>query len=963
MHVICRMAAIAALAVIGVRANVCLAQEAAAGGPPKILSTSPAAGARDVDSAITEITVTFDREMAKGFSWTGGGPAYPPLVEGKRPFWRDERTAVLPVCLSTGRFYRVGINSKSHRNFRSADGVPALPSVITFTTRGGGPAEAGKMARPTVVSMVPANGAAGVDPQTSELRVTFSVPMGGGCSWTGGAGFPAPRPGEGPRWTEDGRTCVLPVRLEPGRQYRLGLNSASCINFQSASGVPLDPVNYTFSTAAGTNRVAAGASSLRTSPSVKMDFSPDKVRMPVRRFPDVSGEVLLGSKSSSVFSVLFGRDRSVPGASVSLYSVSDSGESREEMSTTADAQGKFEFFDVGRGLYRIVAQDTRKEAEAGLSVAMTVEHYRTCDHARLVIHPKALAVKGRVTDALGHPLTNVTVSARQGHERFVPTEGDFTRACHEASAVTDGEGRYELVQLIPSDLQGAWGLEGGGYGGAYAWYTVTITAPGYASAKAYVPVVPEETRRSARRLAGLMRGIGNLLASEHDKAERREAHPVAQPACQGNTLTGVDFVLYHATSVKGTFVGGDGLPQPGCMVLLSRTNAVDACSYQAFTESPLYARCDNEGRFHFFDVAPGAYTVEVYEEHRLVSGKPPRVVTVTEGEPVTGLRLTNEAPPCGKIVGVVSDASSGKPVKGLTVYATHKATGSTEYPPLFCPCGMRGYHTDTCKRWIERALQTNDLRVSTFVVEKAAPGTAELVLKAPDYAEERVTVDVASEAVVKREIKLWRAGTARIRPVLESGARVDSYSSIRYADVREHPPLVHYVAFPEGAGASVSGGRHSMPFGCDAFEGLKPGRYTLRGELCYLSGRVARYETAPLEVASGQTSDVALDFRGPCQLKLKADFPPGTAVSVLLETAEAPVGQAPESNLGLKASAYLQKPGSVLIPDLKPGAYRLSLYRRDVPEKKGVAARRGPDEVKTVTLTAKSASQTISCRF
>jgi hypothetical protein len=399
------------------------------------------------------------------------------------------------------------------------------------------------------------------------------------------------------------------------------------------------------------------------------------------------------------------------------------------------------------------------------------------------------------------------------------------------------------------------------------------------------------------------------------------------------------------------------------MVLLSRTNAVDACSYQAFTESPLYARCDNEGRFHFFDVAPGVYTVEVYEEHRLVSGKPPRVVTVTEGEPVTGLRLTNEAPPCGKIVGVVSDASSGRPVKGLAVYATHKATGSTEYPPLLCPCGMRGTHTDTCKRWIERALQTNDLRVSTFVVEKAAPGPTELVLKAPDYAEERVTVDVASEAVVKREIKLWRAGTARIRTVLESGARVDSYASVRYADVREHPPLVHYVAFPEGAGASVSGGRHSMPFGSDAFEGLKPGRYTLRGELYYLSGRVARYETAPLEVASGQTSDVALDFRGPCQLKLKADFPPGTAVSVQLETAETPDGQAPESNLGLKASAYLQKPGSVLIPDLKPGAYRLSLYRRDVPEKKGAAARRGPDEVKTVTLTAKSASQTISCRF
>jgi hypothetical protein len=38
------------------------------------------------------------------------------------------------------------------------------------------------------------------------------------------------------------------VKLKPNWEYRLGLNSFSHKNFQSAHGVPLEPVVYTFST-------------------------------------------------------------------------------------------------------------------------------------------------------------------------------------------------------------------------------------------------------------------------------------------------------------------------------------------------------------------------------------------------------------------------------------------------------------------------------------------------------------------------------------------------------------------------------------------------------------------------------------------------------------------------------------------------------------------------------------------
>ena len=215
--------------------------------PPRIVGTKPDLGAAEVDPAATEITVTFDQDMAGGFSWTGGGPDYPEITG--HPFWRDARTCVLPVKLEAGRYYRVGINSKSHRNFRSRAGVPTPPSAIYFTTQGAGDELKARTQKPVVLEISPANGATDVDPTTAELRVTFSMPMGGGFSWTGGGPeYPEGIEGQGPYWTEDQRTCVLPVSLKPGQEYRLGLNSFSHKNFQSAAGVPLEPVDYRFQT-------------------------------------------------------------------------------------------------------------------------------------------------------------------------------------------------------------------------------------------------------------------------------------------------------------------------------------------------------------------------------------------------------------------------------------------------------------------------------------------------------------------------------------------------------------------------------------------------------------------------------------------------------------------------------------------------------------------------------------------
>jgi len=216
---------------------------------PRVVTTSPPIGATDVYPALTEITVTFDQDMGGGMSWTGGGPEFPAAPEDQKAQWRSPRTCVLPVKLEAAHYYRVGINSTSYQNFANAHGVAALPSAIFFTTLGASDDLKAKVRLPKIVNLSPANGAQDVDAGLTQVQVTFDVPMGGGFSWTGGGPtFPNGPQGKRPYWSEDHLTCVLPVALAPGTTYNIGLNSPWHKNFQSAAGVPLEPVNYTFTT-------------------------------------------------------------------------------------------------------------------------------------------------------------------------------------------------------------------------------------------------------------------------------------------------------------------------------------------------------------------------------------------------------------------------------------------------------------------------------------------------------------------------------------------------------------------------------------------------------------------------------------------------------------------------------------------------------------------------------------------
>ena len=103
------------------------------------MKSTPEPDATGVNAALKEIAVTFDRDMQGGMSWTGGPPLFPPVDESRQARWIDKLTCALPVNLEAGSFYRVGINSTSYQNFKSADGVPAPSSAIFFATQGATP--------------------------------------------------------------------------------------------------------------------------------------------------------------------------------------------------------------------------------------------------------------------------------------------------------------------------------------------------------------------------------------------------------------------------------------------------------------------------------------------------------------------------------------------------------------------------------------------------------------------------------------------------------------------------------------------------------------------------------------------------------------------------------------------------------------------------------------------------------
>ncbi|MEM9752114.1 MAG: Ig-like domain-containing protein [Planctomycetota bacterium] len=103
---------------------------------------------------------------------------------------------------------------------------------------------------PVVIQTVPEAGDDNVDPNLKSIKITFSKKMqDGSWSWSTVSADSFPETTGKPKYLGDGKTCRLPVKLEPGTTYGIWANSNNFGNFKDADGRKAVPYLLTFRTA------------------------------------------------------------------------------------------------------------------------------------------------------------------------------------------------------------------------------------------------------------------------------------------------------------------------------------------------------------------------------------------------------------------------------------------------------------------------------------------------------------------------------------------------------------------------------------------------------------------------------------------------------------------------------------------------------------------------------------------
>jgi len=104
--------------------------------PPVVVKTVPESGSTSVDPKLTEISVTFSKDMTDGtYSWSQISKETFPNAIGKPQYQEDKRTCVLPVMLEPGKTYVIWLNSQKFQCFQDVDGHPAVSYLLVFETR------------------------------------------------------------------------------------------------------------------------------------------------------------------------------------------------------------------------------------------------------------------------------------------------------------------------------------------------------------------------------------------------------------------------------------------------------------------------------------------------------------------------------------------------------------------------------------------------------------------------------------------------------------------------------------------------------------------------------------------------------------------------------------------------------------------------------------------------------------
>ena len=140
---------------------------------PVVVQTTPSSGDTNVDPSLTEIRVTYNKEMIDGsWAWVQTSKDTYPETTGQPRFEADGKTCVLPVKLYPGKSYVIWLNKEPYIGFHDRQGHAAVPYELRFTTNEQYPADA-----PKIVQTVPKTADTDVDPSLTEIRITYNKEM------------------------------------------------------------------------------------------------------------------------------------------------------------------------------------------------------------------------------------------------------------------------------------------------------------------------------------------------------------------------------------------------------------------------------------------------------------------------------------------------------------------------------------------------------------------------------------------------------------------------------------------------------------------------------------------------------------------------------------------------------------------------------------------------------------------
>jgi hypothetical protein len=187
--------------------------------------------------------------------------------------------------------------------------------------------------------------------------------------------------------------------------------------------------------------------------------------------PEERGEFLALHMYGDVLESLFG-SKLVVGAVVTLR-----GDGVEEEVRT-DEKGEFRFVGFTEGRYELNARARSRWNPKSQAWGTLAVHFVPGRKVRVAISDYALILRGRVATDAGEPVIGARISADYAFARDVlpgpldrKTERDEgVRVKYGRTAVTDGNGVFEISGIPPPDLEIVWRYIAGGVKGALSEY-------------------------------------------------------------------------------------------------------------------------------------------------------------------------------------------------------------------------------------------------------------------------------------------------------------------------------------------------------------------------------------------------------------------------------------------------------------------------------------------------------------